>query len=391
MCQFDVYGLTLLSALGTVRVDSHLMNTFMTLPKLFLAKLRTLPVSITAWPALIKSVLSLTDTGESLVAFSGGVGSLPMNDLAPPPIADFASDCQIPDLLSEEKAQLIDSLILLLSQVRIEYIDGFFEGFLDVLDQLEGDLVSVDMFVSLIAILSKATHVVITDRLFATITDRRIFTPGISIFTKCANFEMIAYLRGQVLEILAAHAPSAVARLLRAIQGHAYLFADVIGRIHVRLAHFVLDSLICESLLESIAHVIGELSTLNTHGEQNLIAKTQEARSTLFIFTLAILEDQRTARRCFSWAAFANGFLSKILDPSLHGPIITIVRKFLTRFQGPDFSALGLTGDFICGIFDVCSSMSKEDDPSKLALELLSLVNESIRLCRRFRQFSSRW
>jgi hypothetical protein len=83
---------------------------------------------------------------------------------------------------------------------------------------------------------------------------------------------------------------------------------------------------------------------------------------------MAICQEQAVATQCFSNSLFVTGFLSRIVDPSLHAPILSLIRHFLTHFDAP----LGIVAECICDIVDGCM------DNTRVVSELLQCVNDSM-------------
>ena len=375
--QYDIPTLGLYSALASVHDNDTLKMAFFDIPSVYMTSLINLPIKTA--PLRITRVDSKDhfmfrhEANDENNSEAQKILDFP-TELNPPPISAFQVHIDYDDLLREEELYHLKILFSLLSRVLPSYTRAFFEGFLDVVQASESQEYSLELFISFLYSIDRIQSVDITDGIFKEITSNTVFTPGISIFKKCDSFEMIAFLRKSVLLILAKQSPKLVGTLLQNIKEHPFLFADVIGRMHVNLDKFDLEALIDEGTLGAIVHVVSNLSRLAMVSDQETIQKISQARSTLMIFLFSILENATIASQCFSSSVFTDGFLARIFDPSFHKPVILVLRQFLTR---SNVEMLDPAIEYICRILDVCSKDDQKDH-ELVAIDLLSTVNESI-------------
>ncbi|OHS95234.1 Beige/BEACH domain containing protein [Tritrichomonas foetus] len=376
---YDVNTLGLFAALASVYEDASLLEAFFDIPRFFMARVENSPVKTETLkiPKTDSKDYFKLDTESNKNEEIHDHHNLP-NDLNPPPISDFHVQIIYEDLLSDDENFTLKILFSLLSRVLQPYVSTFFEGFIDILHSSEQKEHFFELFISFLFSLDKVTKVVITEPIFSEITSHLVFLPGVSIFQPHEKFELVAFLRKSALLILAKHSPKYVGRLLHKLEVHPYLFADVIGRIHLNLDKFDLESLTDEPTLGSIIHVVSNLSTLSSQSDKEGLQKISQARSTILIFLFSIIEDASVAARCFSSSVFTRGFLGRIFDPYFHRPVILVLRQFLTKSKGEEKEVLVPTIEYICGIIDVCASMDDHEEHESVAIDLLLTVNESI-------------
>lgn len=411
LAQFDINTMTLFSALATVRIDSHLEEAFYDISRVYNSRL------ISFGQNKFISIDNLFD--ESIQGnLSGQSQSLDNNsnsdehqrlpsDLNPPPISEFQTQKEFENFIGEKFFAELQILISLFDNVLPQYTNSFIDGFVSILHQKNKKDYSLQFFITFIYVLDKAIKYDFKKPIFEIITGQLIFNPNISIFYKSENlkkilksdnqnddqistendsnnesseydFELIAFLRQSVLLILAKNAPEYIGTLLQNIESNSFLFADVIGRIHLNLEKFDLDYLTNEMSLGAVIHVINNLSILSYYCDEETIQKISQARSTILIYLLSIFENSSVAVRCFSSSVFTQGFLGEIFDPSFQKPISMVLKQFLTKSKGDVSKVLTPTLDFICRIIDVCASMGDEDNHDSVAYDLLVTVNDSI-------------
>jgi hypothetical protein len=358
LSDFDPHAMSLI----TIKVDPCVIGVISDFPRVLLRRIEHLPIVTPRWPAAADSPIAAVDRGERPSDASDSTDVDCELD-APAPSA-FSSGATRGDFLSPEHLRLMEAITVFLSQVLV----AFFGGFFDLLEQHAADPRSVDLFVCFFVILCQAPQLSLTDRLFHAVTSEQVFRPGVSLFSPSDNFAFVGWLREQTVSILAYRDPAQIARLLRALDDKPYLFADLIGRIYVRQWGFNFLCLTDDQTLGSIVHVISDLSLLCRRSDAAFRATTHQAKSTICLFLMAICQEQAVATQCFSNPLFVTGFLSRIVDPSLHAPILSLIRHFFTHFDAP----LGIVAECICDIVDGCM------DDTRVVSELLQCVNDSM-------------
>lgn len=394
LSKYDIHTLGLFSALATVSVDSSLLEAFFDLPRIYLGQLDKNGIKVRS--------ISLSDLADSLSNEAGSITELRPSlntnssvdyssddDLNPPPISAFQTKMEFSDLLHQQEMENLKVLLSLLSKVLIEYANSFFSGFVELIQTRKNQRYSLELFISFLFSLSNFQRIEINDSIFDIITNDVTFMPQLTIFNQKEteeseqiqqeklDFELVAFIRKSVLFILAKRGPKYLPTLLQKIKDQPFLFADVIGRIHVNLEKFDLDLLTDESSIDSIVHVISMMSSYDK-SINSAIEKVSQARSTILLFLFSILENASVASCCFASNVFTRGFLARIFDPSFRKPVIIVLRQFLTKIKADSQVIFVPAVDFICSIINVCSSMEEYEDHEAVACGLLETVNDSI-------------
>ena len=366
MCEFDDTALSILSTLAAVKVDNSLLEATTDLTAILLNK-----VKIESLPKIkpVESELSKIDMNTTTQEISFNVG---LNDTFPdglnplPPSYYESKEISFETLLSAESMRIIKSVIVFLSRAADDYADVFFLAFVE--------RVTEDNFPIFLYILTNIRGIKITDKIFVKLFSA--FQPGVTVYNRCDNFDLVNFYRKNVLHIFSIHSPNLVSKLLIFNEPHPFLFADIIGRIQIKLSHFDLNTLIDETTLSTVIKVTTMLNDLYNNGVEKLAS--QQAMAGIFIYLFAILENKDTAAKCFVSPVFASGFLSRVLEPSMQKPIVTSMHTFLTEYTDDNTSALLPLVEFICGILGVCRTLPKEERFAGIVIDSLSCVNDSI-------------
>lgn len=394
LAQFDLNALSLFAALATVRIDPQLEEAFYDIPRIYNSKLMSTDQNKSLSIDNIFEAEKQANLAYQQQFTPSNYNQCLPSDLNPPPISEFQASKDFQDFLGESDFSKLQLLLSLFGNALPQYVNSFLSGFITILQSKNSQDYSLQFFITFIYALEKIQHYEFKKSMFDIITGKLIFMPNISIFYKNEylkkseqnenaenfefDFELITFLRKSVLLILAKHAPNYIGILLKDIEGNPFLFADVIGRIHINLEKFDLNYLTNEMSLGAVIHVISNLSDLSHHCDAETLQKISQARSTILIYLLSIFENTSVAVRCFSSSVFTQGFLAQIFDPSFQKPITMVLKQFLSKSKGNDVGKiLTPTLDFISRIIDVCSSMDDEDNHDSVAYDLLVTVNDS--------------
>lgn len=380
ICEFDIYSLNLLGALGGIREDENLIQVFKDLPEIIKNRIMQNSVVSIFLPEPKESEITEIDRYEQKQEVSihvDNTNTFP-DGLKTPTIADFETKLKDDDLVSSEMKEIFHKLITLISGVQDEYADVFFSAFTKKAIASINQDAGVDILISFLYLMGHVGHVNITEEIFNFLSSDYIFRPGVSIFNQCENFDLVSHLRQTVLHIFMHHSQDHVCKLLQKFESNCFLFTDVIGRIHMKLGDYLLTIFTNESTLAAIIHVLSNFNTLLASASSSVLSTIQEARSTIFLFIFAILENTQIAAKCFASSVFASGFLSRILDRSLETPIIAALRNLFMKYESTDLSDLEAPIGFLCGIIDVCKSHNDKERHDNVVLDLLLCIDESM-------------
>ena len=377
LCKFDAHALDLVWILASVKEDPSLKETISDIARILLSKIETIKPVVKQWPAVHESMIATIDQGVTSMILTDKEQAKQREELVPPAISEFATSLDMTQVISPETLKYADMLVSFVSKVPDSYTYDFFRGFVDIVHAIEGRPCEVEYNLCMLYIMTEARVLNMTQELFDVLSSKKFFTPGISVFNRCDNFELVALIRSKILSIFAQNSLY-LSLFLRLYETNAFLFADIIGRIHMDLSSFDLSTVLSEETLAAIIHVVSNLCSLSRQGDEMCMQKAQEARSGLFIFLLAILEDYDIAATCFSSTVFTNGFLSKIFESSLQDAILSLISKFLLRFKGTDVHVLIPLAEFIDSIVRVCSSMTENENPQHVFSSLIGAVNGAV-------------
>jgi hypothetical protein len=371
----DSKGLELVRVIAGLKADPTLLQIIAGVPQLLVGRAQGAEMAGYRLPGVPDSAIAKLDLAVSPLLIASEPAVVLPDDLTAPAISEFLSQKQLEDFMARE---LIGSLELFLqffdSTVRPEYRDRFCDGFVKLL----ADLADRDQYITaLISFLYTLLHlkdVTITAGISDAISGKPIFAPGISVFDRDDDFELVAVLRKTVLAIYQTHSPTGMFCILENLEFHPFLFADVVGRIHHQLGTSTFSKNVEETTLVAIVRTGLHLTTICSHSDPVVAQKALEARATVYWFLLLILETPIIARRGFSSLAFVNGFFDRFLDPALHKPILNAIRQYLRNFEGDDLTALDPVITFIRSFIDTYHQMSDQ----QVILDLLRCINESI-------------
>jgi hypothetical protein len=371
----DSKGLELVHVIAGLQADSTLLQIIAGVPQLLVSRAQTADVFSHRLPRVPDSAIARLDLAVRPLLISNDQAVVLPDDLTAPAISEFSSQKQLEDFMTPE---LIGSLTMFREffdeTVQPEYRDRFCEGFVKLLADLADKNQYITALLSFLYMLLHLKNLAITDQISDAISGKPIFAPGISVFDRDNDFEIVAVLRKTVLMIYQTHSPTSMFRILENLEFHPFLFADVVGRIHHQLGASTFSKNVEEATLVAIVRIGLYLTTICGHSDPVVVQKALEARATVYWFLLLILETPIVARRGFSSPAFVNGFLDRFLDPALHKPILNAIRQYLRTFEGDDLAALDPVITFVRGFIDTGHQMSNQ----QVILDLLCCINESI-------------
>lgn len=377
-CNLDIYTLKLISSISSYFVIEDLFQFFGDLLNLVSTKIQQFPPKLDKNPEPVESQVSKYDSYQNFViqiqidtpdSFPNGFLLLKASE--------FESQITFETFFDPTEIEIFDKISSLFENCLPIYIEQFFNTYSKFVFLAANKDFWADFYCSYQYFLIKVNHVVLNQNVFDALLQFS-FKPGISSFNKCPHFDIIRFFRVNVLSIIAQHQPAMLGELLNRYERNPFLFADIIGCIHARLSLFDGEILTDESSLSSIIYSISILDTFQNdlrsknQTEEDLYKIVQQARSTLFIFLFALIDSSSTKYRCYSSSSLTTGFLSRVFEASLQAPIISSIKQFLSNFEPIQVAQ---TVQFIGGLIDVCRRNQKHE---KLALELLSCVNDSI-------------
>ncbi|OHS99463.1 hypothetical protein TRFO_08405 [Tritrichomonas foetus] len=370
---FNDFILNFMSVLASFRNESVLLQFVSDLPLIIFPKIQVFPAKLQELPKPKETELYKYDFYDKNLEFTFQIDapdSFP-NGLMTQHTSEFESVITYDNYFDESLISLFNNISHIFDSCLPIYLDTFFEIYSKSVCDIENKEFFTDFYCSFQYFLYKIPHFHLTPTIFHTLLNY-IFTPGISSFNKCDNFDYIRFFRKNVLYIVSQHKPAMLNELLIKYERNPFLFADIIGCIHVRLSLFDVEMLTDETSLSSIIHAVSILDSLALELKDELYNTVQKARSTVFVFLFTLIENSATVVPCFSSSIFTSGFLSRVFEPSLQIPIISAIRQFLSNYSGIEVFQ---TIEFIGGLIAVCRKNQTQDN---LALELVSCVNDSI-------------
>lgn len=380
-CNLDAVALNFISIISSYFIIEDLFQFFGDLLIFISTKIQQFSPKLDRNPEPVESEISKYDTYQNFVIQIQieAPDSFPKGFLLLK-ATEFESQITYDTFFDSSEIEIFDKITCLFDNCLPIYTERFFDVYSKFVSLAAEKNFWGDFYCSFQYFLSKVKKVNLNQNISESLL-QFVFKPGISSFNKCDHFDIIRFFRINALSIIAQHQPTMLCELLNRYERNPFLFADIIGCIHARLSIFEGDVLTDESSLSSIIYAISILDSfqnelrqkLNEDVDNNpLYTTVQQARSTIFIFLFALIDNNSTKFRCFSSSSLTTGFLSRVFEPSLQEPIISSIKQFLLNFES---SQVSQTIQFIGGLIDVCRRNKKHE---KLALELLSCVNDSI-------------
>lgn len=373
----DIHTLNFFAIISSFQEIRSLQDIFSDFPSVITTQIQKYPVVLGQMPTPVNSFQSEFVTSDSKVEFKveiDGFDTFP-NGLLPPKTTEFETNITFESYFDHDEYEYFDRIKNLFHNCLPFYSEAFFESYSQLILDTINNPYWADFYCSFQYFLGKAPKIFLTSSIFDSLLFQ-VFNPKISSFNKSDHFDIIQFFRINVLNIISQHKPPLLNDLLMSFKKCPFLFADLIGCIHLRLSQFNVNMLTNEIALSAIIHVVSILDDLNhtidKTNKKSFYDIVQQARSTIFLYLFALIENPSTMLLCFSSSVYTSGFLSRVFEPSLQKSLLLSIRQFLSVYDTKDVSQ---TLVFIGGIIDVCRRNHKQEN---LALELLTLTNDAI-------------
>jgi hypothetical protein len=371
LTELDFHAVSLMAILAAARFEDGVAVSFSSLPAVLLGKVESLPVVHPAWAIPNATII---DCNQSTSECTESWGEI--DDDVVFPLSNLASEIQVNDLLSDAHEEMINCMVVMLARVLPPYVNIFFDRFVSILANMQGRPHGVDFFLCFIVILSRSPG--FSENLISTLISKPIFTPGISIFEIGDEFEIVNFMREQVISLVVARMPRALATLLETQIGHPFLFVETLVRIQTRCWTF--DILLCltDSVIRAIVHVFTLLTSFAPRGDRDLQVKTYKAGKAIALFFVAVCGNCNVATRCMSQKVFASGFLPRVVDPGLRDLHLAVFRALLKNIDPQEQSSSEALTEAILETLSIYCSLVDTAAPENVVNTILLFVHEVI-------------
>lgn len=286
--------------------------------------------------------------------------------------SDFEVSNSLKDFVFPAHQLNVAVLSPILSDIPQQYSTKFFESFAGL---VVASKERFDLYIDYLSLLFHPNTTAYTKIIFDAITVAPIFTSETLFFKK--GLGIIGVIRDSLINDFIIYHLDCLQVLLHTVRSIPFMYAEILGRILVKI-HLVRNfSFVNEEMLVEIVHVLNILlSMLHEQKYEQYFNQIQDARSVIYSFIFAIIEDKETAYRCFKSPDFSISFLSRILDNSLKSLVLEYFQKVLNACTPENADDLSQAARFIGAIFEIAK------DPKFIPniTDLLKTLNNSLML-----------
>jgi len=369
---FDICPMNILATVAAHNINSSLSSLFERFGVFLYKKINEYD-SQYSFPVPIRNELYSMDTYQPKMEIE--LGNTP-GDTFPDGIKTLSHDLYQTDLrfdtmLNEDLFCLIKRIVPILCSINEEY----FIIFMNTLCNLFSSNPTINMTLILLYILSRTRKVDVTNTIKYFLYSPVLFEPGVSLYNQCTNFSIINFFRKSVIDMGVSTA-FFLSNLLKTQVSHPFLFADTIGRIHLRLNDISISSIVEESSLSCIIRIVSVL-TCYIELFPTQYQSIQYALSSIFVFLFGLLENPSSSLPCFLSPVFSFGFLSKISETHLQSPILSSFLMFFSNYNDPNVEKLKPLIEFFVGIINVSRS-NRTTEQYNLVVNIIYTIRDSM-------------
>ena len=206
--------------------------------------------------------------------------------------------------------------------------------------------------------------------IFDAVLNETIFNPEITIFSPPEEFDDLACIRQLAVDSISNKLPQYLPQVLTNHVDNPFLFAELCMRIQGLIGTGVVFE---ENVFKSLISVENKFRKIYEDNE-DYREVTITARSAIFVFIFAVLNNPNATVTCFSSKSFISSFLTAFFEPSFTDIVFAKLRQVFQTVN----SAAGQTADFVASALKILRISSDANKTSTIASKMISCIVDSI-------------